>query len=208
VANREEKAARTRQAVVDAALRLLADRSFDAVSVDEIAREAGIGRRTFFRYFPTKEDVVLDPRRLDRAYALEAMAHRVDGEDDIALVLRVMAELRRRAFEHVRPEHQAVLHRLSHAEPAVMARSWLLVEAARDLLVEGLVGTDATPPQRRRARVFVGACVMTIDAAVTSWIESGMAGSLDDAVRAAEDDLRDSIREVADASPTRVARAP
>jgi hypothetical protein len=101
-----------------------------------------------------------------------------------------------------------VLHRLSHAEPAVMARSWLLVEAARDLLLEGLVGTDATSPQRRRARVFVGACVMTIDAAVTSWIENGMAGSLDDAVRAAEDDLRDSIREVADASPTRVARAP
>jgi len=208
VANREEKAARTRQAVVDAALRLLADRSFDAVSVDEIAREAGIGRRTFFRYFPTKEDVVLDPRRLDRAYALEAVAHRIDGEDDITLVLRVMAELQRRAFEHVRPEHQAVLHRLSHAEPAVMARSWLLVEAARDALVDGLVGSDATLPQRRRARVFVGACVMTIDAAVTSWIESGMASSLDETVRDAEQDLRDSFRDIADDSAHRLPSAP
>jgi AcrR family transcriptional regulator len=200
---REQKVARTRQAVVDAALQLLANRSFDAVSVDEIAREAGIGRRTFFRYFPTKEDVVLDPRRLDRAYALDAMAHRVDGEDDIQLLLRVMTELQRRAFEHVRPEDQPVLHRLSHAEPALMARSWLLLEAARDLLVEGLVGTDATPPQRRRARVFVGACLMTVDAAVTSWIESGMTTSLGDALLAAERDLRDSIRDPADASPRR-----
>lgn len=208
MANREEKLARTRQSVVDAALRLLADHDFDAVSVDEIAREAGIGRRTFFRYFPTKEDVVLDPRRLDRAYALEAMAHRRDGEDDITLVLRVMAELQRRAFQHVRPEHQAVLHRLSHAEPAVMARSWLLVEAARELLVEGLVGSDATAPQRRRARVFVGACVMTIDAAVTSWIESGMATSLEEDIRAAEQDLRLSIRDRADASPRPLVPAP
>jgi AcrR family transcriptional regulator len=190
---REEKAARTRQTVVDAAFRLLADRSFDAVSVDEIAREAGIGRRTFFRYFPTKEDVVLDPRRLDREYALAAMAEGVQGEDAVGLVLRVMAELQRRAFAHVRPEHQATLHRLSHEEPALMARSWLLLEAARDLLVVGLVGADGSPPARRRARVFVGACLMTIDSAVTSWIEAGMVTPLEDELRAAERDLRESI---------------
>jgi len=191
---REEKAARTRQAVVDAAFRLLADRSFDAVSVDEIAREAGIGRRTFFRYFPTKEDVVLDPRRLDREYARAAMAEGVvSGEDPIGLVLRVMAELQRRMFAQVRPEHQATLHRLSHEDPALMARSWLLLEAARDLLVVSLVGPEGSPMARRRARVFVGACLMTIDAAVTSWIEASMATPLEDELRAAEHDLRESI---------------
>lgn len=41
-----------------AALRLFLDRGFDETSVDDIAAAAGIGRRTFFRYYQSKNDVV------------------------------------------------------------------------------------------------------------------------------------------------------
>jgi AcrR family transcriptional regulator len=158
---------------------LMEGRRFVDVSIDEIAAAAGIGRRTFFRYFPTKEDVFLDPRRVDRAYALEALAHRGANEDDVALVMRVLAELQRRTFSAFRPEHQLELHRLTHGEPELAARSWLLMEDVRDLVVKGMVGDSRSPKALLRARVLVSACIMVVDVGVTTWLEGGMRQDLD-----------------------------
>ncbi|MFI6764575.1 TetR family transcriptional regulator [Streptomyces sp. NPDC050355] len=56
-------AQRKRQLVSDelteAALQLLALKGFDAVTIDEIVTTAGVSKRTFFRYFASKEDVVV-----------------------------------------------------------------------------------------------------------------------------------------------------
>lgn len=56
---RESKKRRTRQALIDAAMKLYREKGFEGVTVADIAREADVAPRTFFGYFETKEDVFL-----------------------------------------------------------------------------------------------------------------------------------------------------
>ncbi len=63
---RERKKAKTHEAIQDAALRLFREQGYEQTTIEQIAEAAEVSPSTFFRYFPTKEDIVLhdalDPR--------------------------------------------------------------------------------------------------------------------------------------------------
>lgn len=66
--------ARFRLTVVDHALRLFAEQGYEATTVDEIAEAAGISRRTFFRQFRSKEDVIFADHESQLAQAAQYLA--------------------------------------------------------------------------------------------------------------------------------------
>lgn len=63
------------------ALALFDEKGFDAVTVDDIAAASGISRRSFFRYFPTKEDVVVAGHAAFGERIIEAVKARPRDED-------------------------------------------------------------------------------------------------------------------------------
>lgn len=77
---RERKKRETWRLVHTTALRLMTERGFDAVSIDDIVAAAGVSRRTFFNYFAGKESVVFDPDPDDPALWATLMAERPAGE--------------------------------------------------------------------------------------------------------------------------------
>jgi AcrR family transcriptional regulator len=56
---RERKRLATRRAIQSAALRVVREQGLDGATIDEIARVADVSPRTFFNYFPSKEDAIL-----------------------------------------------------------------------------------------------------------------------------------------------------
>ncbi|GGS90988.1 hypothetical protein GCM10010222_35790 [Streptomyces tanashiensis] len=58
---RERKKLRTRQALIDTALELFGTQGFDGVTLDALCDAAEVSKRTFFRYFDSKEDVAMAP---------------------------------------------------------------------------------------------------------------------------------------------------
>ena len=115
---RERKKAKTRAAIQQHALRLFAEQGYDATTVEQIADAAEVSPSTFFRYFPTKEDVVLhdelDPRLIESLRAqppelgpLAALRRTVREVFGGLTEAEAASELRRNALVRSVPELRA-----------------------------------------------------------------------------------------------------
>ncbi len=87
---RERKKARTRAAIREHALRLFREQGYESTTVEQIAAAAEVSPSTFFRYFPTKEDVVLRDDFDDRI--LEAFGRQPASLTPIAAIRAALRE--------------------------------------------------------------------------------------------------------------------
>lgn len=157
--------------LTEAALQLLARKGFDAVTIDEIVTTAGVSRRTFFRYFASKEDVVVQ-FLADMGVGIHAeLAARPEGEPpSVALRHAVWVPIAA-CGDH--SERVLPVVRLILRTPALRARflehqaQWsdeLTGEVARRLGRDA--GADMYP------RLAAGMALSAFDAVLQRWSES------------------------------------
>jgi AcrR family transcriptional regulator len=89
---RERKKTATRLALHEAALRLVAERGLENVSVDDIAERADVSPRTFFNYFATKDDAVLGLAPTATARQIAAFSARPAAESALQAIRAVARE--------------------------------------------------------------------------------------------------------------------
>src|SRR5579859_1614067 len=153
---RERKKARTRASLREHALRLFREQGYQATTVEQIAAAAEVSPSTFFRYFPTKEDLVLQDDMDVRL--LEAFDRQPAELPPIQAVRAAMRE----AWTSFTPREWELIQesaRLSAEVPEIRARAMSEFARAIDLIAESLARRSKCNPDSLRVRVLAGAVV-------------------------------------------------
>ncbi len=136
VSLREHKQQRAREAIVEAAHQLFAERGFDHVTVSDIALRAEVGRATFFRYFGDKQEVVFVETSRELEAALATAEQTLNGApigDALpaalgyvrALVLAYVAQLLEQPAEYRQHERLISEHPELHARSLIKQRGYV-----------------------------------------------------------------------------------
>jgi AcrR family transcriptional regulator len=136
-----------------AALRLFLERGFDNVTVADVATEAGVTSRTFFRYFPSKETVVLDLADQTNQRLVGLIAEVGDGDATVADVLAAAVEQWSAEFESLNEALGRMLSGSGSLEGALLRQSQRWSKAVTEAL---LARFPALPPGRAEIWATVG----------------------------------------------------
>ncbi|WP_328783178.1 TetR family transcriptional regulator [Streptomyces canus] len=90
---REQNKQRTRDALLRSAARLFQDKGYEETTVRDIAQDAGVGERTFFRYFPAKESLLLHQMRDRIPLLADEIAVRPADEPPLLALRNTVIEL-------------------------------------------------------------------------------------------------------------------
>jgi AcrR family transcriptional regulator len=96
---RDQKVLETRSRIANAALELFVHQGYAETTIDQIAEAAGVGRRTVFRHFPTKEAILFDHLAVRRDFAIQRLQDRPQSEPALASLHAVLRELCEQGYE-------------------------------------------------------------------------------------------------------------
>lgn len=168
---RERKKSQTREALVNAARDLFLERGFDSVTVDEIAQVANVSRRTFFRYFATKEAAAFPNRDLwlEQFHGLTA---RRPGETSYQTVRRALLGMAAAFMSH--RDTMVAQHRIANGATSLIAYQRDVDRVWADVIAEAL----RLEHSGRESRLIAAAMMGVIRATLDEWFAQGALGDL------------------------------
>jgi AcrR family transcriptional regulator len=96
---REGGAQQTRARIAEAALDQFVNHGYAETTIDDIADAAGVGRRTVFRHFATKEAILFDHLAVRRDFAVRRLGERPRSESPLVSLHAVLRELCEQGYE-------------------------------------------------------------------------------------------------------------
>ncbi len=163
---RERKKARTRASLREHALRLFREQGYTATTVEQIAAAAEVSPSTFFRYFPTKEDLVLQDDMDTRM--IEALEQQPPG---LSAIAAVRAAARQMFASYTAADMDVIREttRLTMTVPEIRSRA--MDEFARTIgvVAEAVARRAGRPADDLAVRTVAGAVIGVIMAITLPW---------------------------------------
>ena len=164
--------AELRRELVAAAVELFHARGYDDTTIDDIAAAAGVGRRTFFRYFRSKEDATSPDHEAALARIADVFEAAHPTEPVVALVLRAGETV----FDLYTDDPALSVRRfaLTHRIPALRDRESASVDHYRRLFTRHLRQRLAEQPDGELRAAVIGAAVVAAhNVALRTWLAAG-----------------------------------
>ncbi|MCW8095526.1 TetR family transcriptional regulator [Streptomyces tauricus] len=187
---RERKKIKTRTAIRDATYRLIEEQGFDATTIEQIAELAEVSPSTVFRYFPTKEDIVLT----DEFAPFMAAELRARPADEPWL--DSLRHVFRKAVDFGTSEEPAVTRlrtRLMVEVPSVRSRMMESMSVTGDLLRQVIGERTGRAPDSFEVRVFAMSVVGCLMEVTLYWAEHRHVDDLGALVERALDVMRHGL---------------
>ncbi|WP_445330149.1 TetR/AcrR family transcriptional regulator [Streptomyces spinoverrucosus] len=176
---RERKKIRTREAIRSATYRLIDEQGYEATTIEQIADRAEVSPSTVFRYFPTKEDIVLtdeyDP------LLLEELRARPADEPWLESMRQVMRKAIGLGIDEAR-EITELRCRLMAEVPAVRSRMMESMSQTGQLVAEAIGERTGRDPQSLEVRVFTMSLIGGLMEVSQYWARTGFREDLADLV--------------------------
>ncbi|GAA3133538.1 TetR family transcriptional regulator [Planomonospora alba] len=168
---RERKKLRTREALIDTALRRFTAQGFDDTTLDELCAEVEISKRTFFRYFATKEDVATAPTQDMWALFLSGLGSRrlPRGGPLMELLGRELLATVEEMPAGGWAEHAVLSCRLAAATPSMSAHSLQFCDRTTRAALAVLRERFGFDPRDLRPRLALDLLVAAFHCALEEW---------------------------------------
>ncbi|WP_301114693.1 TetR family transcriptional regulator [Microbacterium sp.] len=171
---------RTRRAVraelAQLAVQLFVERGYDETTIDDLATAAGMSKRTFFRYFASKEELVMGKYEVVGEQLAEDLAARPPGEPIWVSLRQVLGRVAEYFESEARGAATIAMEKIVRDHPTLNASYLDRVSRMQELVLDqARIRTGWLDPADPRAAAIVGAAFSCLIAAWTTWLATNQA---------------------------------